>query len=179
MYQKDAGNYNVIVTNPDGRSDILQNAFTIGNAAPVVNTITPDTVELNHTESTFTINGQNFQTGLSVSFVQGSMTIPCVNPQYVDATKISCGPIAFPSDATAGLYDVKVVNFADLTSGILNRSSRSPTRPHNPKKTIPFLRFPAPAVTVISAPLPAEPGGASVLAPIPSNHPRRRIRDTR
>jgi hypothetical protein len=121
MNQQAAGDYNVIVTDPDGRSDILQNAFTIGNAAPVVSTITPDTVELNDTESTFTINGQNFQTGVSVSFVQGSLTIPCVNPQYIDATKISCGPISFPSGATAGLYDVKVVNIADLTSGILSQ----------------------------------------------------------
>ena len=61
MYQMDEGDYNIIVTNPDGRSDILQNAFNIGNAQPVVNSITPDSVALNDTDSTYTIDWPEFR----------------------------------------------------------------------------------------------------------------------
>ena len=115
------GVYNLIVTDPDGRSDILPNAFTIGNAQPVVTGITPTTVALNDTSTTYTISGQNFETGVTVSFLKGSVTIPCINPKYVSATEITCGPLVFPTGITAGLLDVKVVNIADLTSGILSQ----------------------------------------------------------
>jgi len=115
------GVYNLIVTDPDGRSDILPNAFTIGNAQPVVTGITPTTVALNDTSTTYTISGQNFETGVTVSFLQGSVKIPCINPKYVSATEITCGPLVFPTGITAGLLDVKVVNIADLTSGILSQ----------------------------------------------------------
>lgn len=116
-----SGVYNLIVTDPDGRSDILPDAFTIGNAQPVVTGITPTTVALNDTSTTYTISGQNFETGVTVSFLQGSVTIPCINPKYVSATVITCGPLVFPTGITAGLLDVKVVNIADLTSGILSQ----------------------------------------------------------
>ncbi|MGB7789075.1 IPT/TIG domain-containing protein [Methanoregula sp.] len=123
MYQKDEGDYNVIVTNPDGRSDILQNAFNIGNAPPVVSDIAPDTAAMNSTEATYTIDGQNFAAGVSVSFLQGSTIIPCVNPVTVDSTKVTCGPIAFTVEqgATIGLWDVKVLNIGDATSGTLTQ----------------------------------------------------------
>jgi len=123
LFQKDAGHYNVIVTNPDGRSDILQNAFTIGNAAPSITSITPDTVEMNDTSVAYTIAGQNFATGVKVSFLKGSTEIVCINPSQIDTTKISCGPIAFNlgNGASSGLWDVKVVNIEDATSGTLSQ----------------------------------------------------------
>jgi hypothetical protein len=117
------GVYNLIVTDPDGRSDILPDAFTIGNAAPVVNGISPNTVALNDSSTTFTISGQNFETGISVSFLQGSQSAPCGNAKYVDTTTITCGPIFFSSDpgAAAGLWDVQVINIADAQSGTLTQ----------------------------------------------------------
>jgi len=113
MYQKDSGTYNVIVVNPDGRSDILTSAFTIGEAVPVISSISPDTVEMNQTAVSFTINGQNFKTtGVTVTFLLGSAQIPCVSPAAIDSTKINCGPVDFKKSvgATAGLWDVKVLN---------------------------------------------------------------------
>jgi hypothetical protein len=123
LNQKDQGKYNIIVTNPDGRSDILPDAFTIGDAAPVVNSIIPDTAEMNDTESTYTINGQNFKTGVTVTFLKGSTVISCINGNAVDSTKISCGPISFTlsNDASAGIWDVKVLNIDGGQSGILSQ----------------------------------------------------------
>jgi hypothetical protein len=120
MYQKDSGTYDVIVVNPDGRSDILSSAFTIGEAVPVITAISPDTVEMNQTDVSFTINGQNFKTtGVTVTFLLGSTEIPCVSPAAIDSTKISCGPVAFKKSygATVGLWDVKVLNIEGQQSG--------------------------------------------------------------
>jgi IPT/TIG domain len=123
LYQKSSGDYNVIVMNPDGRSDVLQNAFTIGNAGPVINSITPNTREMNDTSTTYTLNGQNFASGVKVSFLLGSTEIACVNAQQIDSTKVTCGPIAFnlEDSATVGTWDVKIVNIEDSQSGTLSQ----------------------------------------------------------
>jgi hypothetical protein len=119
LYQKDAGSYNVIVTNPDGRSDILPAAFTIGDAAPSVSSITPSTVEMNDTAVIYTINGQNFKNGVTVTFLKGSSQIPCTNANDIDATKVNCGPISFTlsNGASTGIWDVKVLNIDGGLSG--------------------------------------------------------------
>lgn len=115
----DKGSANIIVMNPDGRSDILPNAFMIGDSGPVITGITPNSAEINATEMTYTLYGSNFQSGVKVSFIKGSVEIVCINPVYSDATKVTCGPIAFSrkNSGTFGLWDVKIVNIDGGMSG--------------------------------------------------------------
>jgi hypothetical protein len=115
----DKGSANIVVMNPDGRSDILPNAFMIGEAGPVITGITPNSAEINATEMTYTLYGSNFQSGIKVSFIKGSTEIVCINPVYSDTTKVTCGPIAFSkkNSGTFGLWDVKIVNIDGGLSG--------------------------------------------------------------
>jgi len=117
------GSANIVVMNPDGQSDTLANAFVIGDAGPVVTGITPNSAEINATETTYTLYGSNFQSGVKISFVKGSTEIVCINPVYSDATKLTCGPVAFSSknSGTFGLWDVKVVNIDGGMSGTLSQ----------------------------------------------------------
>ena len=68
---------------------------------------------------TYTLYGSNFQSGVKVSFIKGSTEIVCINPVYSDATKVTCGPVAFSSknSGTFGLWDVKLVNIDGGQSG--------------------------------------------------------------
>jgi hypothetical protein len=113
LNQLNSGSSDVLVINPDGRSDILPNAFTLGEGGPVITAISPNSVGMNQTDVSFTISGQNLKTtGVTVTFLQGSTEIPCVSPAASSATQITCGPVAFKKSygATVGLWDVKVLN---------------------------------------------------------------------
>jgi hypothetical protein len=124
LNQKDAGHYNVLVTNPDGRSDTLQNVFTIGEGSPVITSISPSTAEMNEMVDSFTINGQNFKTtGVKVTFLLSSAVIDCTSADVVDTTKITCGPVSFKSSngAAIGSWDVKVLNIEGQQSGTLSQ----------------------------------------------------------
>jgi hypothetical protein len=124
MFGKDAGDYNVRVMNPDTRSDTLQNAFTIGDAGPVISSISPNTAEMNETVDSFTLNGQNFKTtGVKVSFLLGSKEIVCVNAEAIDSTKITCGPVSFKkiNNAQVGNWDVKILNIEGQQTGTVSQ----------------------------------------------------------
>jgi len=124
LYGKEEGSYNVRVVNPDTRSDTLQNAFMIGDAAPVITSISPDEAEMNETVDTFTINGQNFKTsGVKVSFLLGSKEIVCVNARTIDTSQITCGPVVFKkaNNAQTGKWDVKVLNIEGQQSGSVSQ----------------------------------------------------------
>ncbi|MDD4137267.1 MAG: IPT/TIG domain-containing protein [Methanoregula sp.] len=124
LYGKEEGSYNVRVVNPDTRSDTLQNAFIIGDAVPVITSISPNEAEMNETVDSFTINGQNFKTtGVKVSFVLGSKEIVCVNAQSVDTSQITCGPVSFKkiNNAQTGKWDVKVLNIEGQQSGTVSQ----------------------------------------------------------
>jgi len=115
LYSKDSGKYNVRVANPDGRSDTLQNAFTIGAASPVLSSIYPNTAELNETIESFTLSGQNFATesGVKVTFILGSVEIDCSSANALSSAKITCGPVKFSkslNNAQTGVWDIKVLN---------------------------------------------------------------------
>lgn len=115
MFQKDEGKYNVRVANPDGRSDTLQNSFTVGPASPVISSISPNTAELNETVDSFTINGQNFATesGVNVMFILGSVEIDCTSATALSSTRITCGPVELKkslNNAQVGVWDIKVTN---------------------------------------------------------------------
>ena len=115
------GSCDVLVINPDGRSDILPGAFRIGDVGPVISSIIPNTAAMNQTGVSFTVNGQNFlTTGVKVSFLQGSTEIVCINAEPVDTTKIACGPVAFTgtNNARTGVWDIKVLNIENQMSGM-------------------------------------------------------------
>jgi hypothetical protein len=117
------GSANIIVLNPDGRSDILQNGFAIGDAAPIITGITPNSAMMNDTEASYTLYGKNFKSGIKVSFVKGSTEIVCINPSDFDTTKATCGPVSFSqkNGATPGIWDVKIVNIDGAQSGTLSQ----------------------------------------------------------
>jgi hypothetical protein len=119
----DKGSVNIVVMNPDGRSDILQNGFVIGEASPVVTSISPNTIAMNDTATSYTVYGKNFNSAIKVSFIRGSTEIVCINPSAFDSTKITCGPITFDlrNSATVGIWDVKVVNIDGAASGTLSQ----------------------------------------------------------
>lgn len=106
----DKGSYNVVVTNPDGRSDTLTAAFTIGDAPPVIGGVSPSQGTLNETLS-LTISGQNFKPGVRVSFIRSSTEIICTSPVSADTTKILCNlDLSTINGARVGDWDVTVLN---------------------------------------------------------------------
>jgi hypothetical protein len=119
----EAGSANIVVYNPDGRSDTLQNSFVIGDAGPVVTGITPLSAAMNGTASSYTIYGKNFKGAVKISFIKGSSEIVCINPISTDPQKATCGPVDFTlaKGASLGIWDVKVLNIEDSLSGTLTQ----------------------------------------------------------
>ena len=117
LYGKDAGTYNVIVTNPDGQSDTKADIFTIGDAAPIISGVSPSNAELNDTPS-MTIYGQHFKDGVKVSFTLGSTELVCINPVAPDSTKINCNlNLKVSNGAKAGSWTVTVLNIDGQQKG--------------------------------------------------------------
>ena len=114
----DEGTYIVIVSNPDGRSATLSGGFTIGQAAPVVVGVLPNTGAVGETIG-LTITGQNFGDLDTVTFTMGSHTI---DPKYVMNTQTSPGPkiscsLKIPDGTPVGDWDVTVLNVAAHKTG--------------------------------------------------------------
>ena len=95
-------------------------AFLIGDAQPIITSVSPTTAELNTTQLAITIIGQNFKDGVKVTFVQGTSELNCVTPTSIDTTKISCVLGIKKSDGgNFGLWDVKVMNIDGAQTGTL------------------------------------------------------------
>ena len=116
----DEGSYNVMVTNPGGQSDTLMGAFSIGQAPPILTSVSPNMAEIGDTQKPITIDGQNFKEGVKVTFVQGTSEINCGTPTFIDTTKISCLlNVRILDGAKSGLWDVKVLNIDGQQTGTL------------------------------------------------------------
>jgi hypothetical protein len=117
----DEGSYNVVVTNPGGLSDTKTGAFTIGQAPPIITSVSPTNAELGDTQIPITIYGQNFDDGVKVTFVQGSGTpLDCVTPSSLAGTKITCVlDLKTSNGGKIGLWDVKVTNIRSQITGTL------------------------------------------------------------
>jgi hypothetical protein len=116
------GHYNVIVTNPDGQSDTLIGAFTVGEAAPIVTGVYPNTGAVNETVF-LTINGQNFGDLAKVSFSKGSSTIDdryLMNSVTIGSTKVTLN-LKIPAGTPVGDWDVTVLNVEGQGSGTWNQ----------------------------------------------------------
>jgi hypothetical protein len=105
------GEWNVVVTNPDTLSGILENGFTVKLPAPTITSITPDVIELNATGDTvqeLTIIGTNFHPGTEVKTVKGTTEIEAVNVSInMEGTQITY-QITFPEGTEAGEWQVVV-----------------------------------------------------------------------
>jgi len=118
----EAGHYNVIVINPDGQSDSLVGGFTVGEAAPIVTSVYPNSGAVNETVA-LTINGQNFGDLAKVSFSQGSSTIAdqyVTDTVTVDTTKVTLN-LNIPAGTPIGDWDVTVLNVGSQGSGTWNQ----------------------------------------------------------
>ena len=116
----DEGTYNVMVTNPGGKSDTKMSAFLIGQAPPIISSVSPTTAELGATQLVIAINGQNFKEGVKITFVQGTSELYCVTPSSIDTIKITCLlDLKVANGAKIGLWDVKVLNIEGQKSGTL------------------------------------------------------------
>lgn len=115
----ETGSYNVVVTNPDGQSSILLRAFAVGDAAPIITSVSPSKLTMNETES-LVINGQNFKEGVKVVLLKGSSEIPCVSPVSTYGTHISCDLDLYTkrnAQISFGEWDIRVTNIEGSQSG--------------------------------------------------------------
>jgi hypothetical protein len=115
------GSYNLEVTNPDGRSATRVGAFTLGDVPPIIGGVSPSKGALNETLS-MQINGQNFKTGVKVSFIKSSTEIVCTSPVSTDSTKILCTlDLKTNNGATVGDWNVIVLNIDGQQNGTWNQ----------------------------------------------------------
>lgn len=115
------GNWNVVVTNPDGQSSMLQNGFTVTASSappPTVTSITPGTGTPGSTIPVTSITGSNFQSGATVTLRR--VGYPDIQVTYVDVPSSSqiAGTLTIPPGTMPGAYDVIVTN-PDGQSGVL------------------------------------------------------------
>lgn len=111
----ETGTLNLIVTNPDGQYGTLVNAFTIGTAGPIIGSVYPGTLKAGETRQLI-IYGQNFQDLFKVTLSQDSARLDCLNPMFMDETKIYCD-LTVPVAVKTGSWNLVVINVADQNEG--------------------------------------------------------------
>ncbi|MDO9036171.1 MAG: IPT/TIG domain-containing protein, partial [Methanoregula sp.] len=115
-----AGHWNVVVTNSNGQSATLPNAFTVINPAPTITSINPATGVAGTQLSGVSITGENFVMNTIPSVwlaKQGEDNINATDVVVVSPTQINCGLLLTPYKNTLpGQWDLLVKN-ADGQSG--------------------------------------------------------------
>ncbi len=111
-----AGQWNVVVTNPDSQSGTLPNGFTVSEPPPTVTSISPDNGDRGSAVSV-TITGSDFQSGATVKLTKsGATDIAGTAVNVVNATQITCDFLLV--GAETGQWNVVVTN-PDSQSGTL------------------------------------------------------------
>ena len=109
-----AGQWNVVVTNTDGQSMTLANAFTVTNPAPTVTNINPSTGLTGTFVSGVSITGTNFVVGTTPTVwlaKSGASNIYASAVTVISPTQITCTLQLPVSSATpAGTWDLVVQN---------------------------------------------------------------------
>jgi len=112
---KEAGEYNVTVTNTDGLSGTWEGVFTIQNPAPVVHAISPPGGQNTGLLENVVVTGENFLPGAGVNLTRsGENPITGSPVTWINATALSC-----TFDLTgkkAGAWTVVVANPDGRTS---------------------------------------------------------------
>ncbi|HXX56138.1 MAG TPA: hypothetical protein VEI81_08575, partial [Methanoregula sp.] len=104
-----AGAWNVVVTNPDGKQGMRANGFTVNGPTPTITSSTPATGAQAATVSITNLRGTGFQPGAIVTYNSGATSIPLTGVTVVNATSIT-GTLTIPDFAPAGSYSVTVTN---------------------------------------------------------------------
>jgi hypothetical protein len=107
-------NYNVVVTNPDGRSGMRANYFTLSSPTPTISTSTPATGAQGATVTIINLAGNYFQSGALVDYYMGGTRINLTGVNVVSPTQIT-GTLTIPLTAPAGSYGVSVKNTDGIT----------------------------------------------------------------
>jgi hypothetical protein len=115
LYGLKAGHYSVVVTNPDGGSDILTNGFTVNEPGPVVSSITPSEGMIGQTID-LTITGSNFKIPAKVLFTRGTSELEGANVVVNSATQIVC-VLRIPTGTATGPWSITVRNVQDKQNG--------------------------------------------------------------
>ncbi len=102
-------NYNVVVTNPDGKQGMRANYFVLSSPAPTITSSTPSTGAQAATIMITSLFGTNFQPGAKVDYTLGNTIINLTNVNVLSRTQIS-GTLVIPSNASAGSYGVNITN---------------------------------------------------------------------
>jgi PKD repeat protein len=104
------GLWSVEVTNTDGKSALLADAFSVVNPAPVLMSIAPDTGKNDATPGAFELTGTGFSPGASVALMRtGETSIgPVGSPVVINPAKIQC--MFNLTGARVGDWDVVVTN---------------------------------------------------------------------
>lgn len=103
-----AGVYNLTVTNPGGTNGTKKNCFTLfsSGSGPVISDFSPQS-GVNTGVLTFTINGTNFDTGVTVTITNGTTT-KTITASSVTGVRILCSlPL---TGLPIGLYNLTVRN---------------------------------------------------------------------
>lgn len=108
------GKWSLKVTNQDGGSATLADAFTVVLPKPTVTGVTPETVTQATSGVTLTVTGTQFAPGMTVTFPDpGGITITEVTRKSTTSAEVK---IATADNARLGARDVKVQN-SDGNSG--------------------------------------------------------------
>jgi len=103
------GTWDVVVTNPGGRSASKLAAFTVKDPAVTVTSITPNS-GLRNTTVPVVVGGTSFADGATVTLTKsGQPSIGAVDVVVVSAAQIAC-TLDLPADAAYGPWSVVVAN---------------------------------------------------------------------
>jgi len=105
-----AGTYSLVVTNPDGQSATLQNAYHLTALIPSINKVSP-AYGYNNFSNLLTISGSGFTNGSVVKISTGSET--SLDTYFVSASLLTA---SIPANFSAGTYDLTVTNPDSQTS---------------------------------------------------------------
>ena len=131
LLQKTASppNYNVVVTNPDGKSGMRASYFVLSSPTPTISSSTPATGGQAATITITNLAGNNFQPGAVVDYYLGGTRINLTGVSVVSRTQIT-GTLVIPPTAPAGSYGVSVKNTDGITgvrTGMFTVNSTTPT----------------------------------------------------
>lgn len=115
LLEKTAATYNVVVTNPDGKSGMKKSAFILSSPNPTITSSTPVNGSQATTVTITNLAGTNFQPGAKVDYYLGGTRINLTSVNVISRTQIT-GTLVIPPSVPAGSYGINITN-TDNKSG--------------------------------------------------------------
>jgi len=104
-----AGDWSLVVINPDNQVGILPGKLTLVEDQPHVSAILPISGVRGTTVAVYDIQGYGFKQGATASLTLGGTTIPFDAVTFIGESKLT-GSITLPADATPGDWTLTVTN---------------------------------------------------------------------